>query len=263
MGARKTQQWEASNLQPQGHHALEVLDDLGSAELALAIEAIHKGNRALLNLVAHGLSANHHLHLEAVTLALGAGDHLLQHRLLVQTEATRQIADTGHQHDVGDEVGRARGELAEKVPAVDTTLDISAIGIPRAGDNVRVRRLLDSDHLGDELGVVAEIGVHDDNEVTSSKLQAVDIRGAQTELALAGLEDNVFGAIEALELLADLEGTVRGAIVNNNDFPIEVAIIKLGRQYSHLSPGANAGSHFSLKVFCISQVIIGRLRRSL
>jgi hypothetical protein len=81
---------------------------------------------------------------------------------------------------------------------------------------------------------VAEVSVHDDNEVAGGILQAVDVGGAQTELALAGLEDDVFGAIEALELLADLEGTVRGAIVNDNDFPIEVAIFESRRQYFHI-----------------------------
>lgn len=75
--------------------------------------------------------------------------------------------------------------------------------------------------------MVAEVRVHDDNEVTGSKLQAMDVGGTQAELALAGLEDNVFRAVEALELLADLEGTVRGAIVNDNDFPIKIADFKL------------------------------------
>lgn len=228
IGSRRTHQRKALNLQPQVENTLEVLDDLGSAELALAEEAIHKGNGALLDLVAHGLGADHHLHLEAVTLALSAGNDLLQHLLLVQTEATRQVADAGHQHDVGDQVGSARGELAEEVPAVNTTLDISAVRIPRAGDNIRVGLLLDSDHLGDELGVVAEVGVHDDDEVAGSKLQTVDVGGAQAELTLAGLKDNVFGAVKALELLADLEGTVRGAIVNDNNFPIQVATFKSG-----------------------------------
>lgn len=108
--------------------------------------------------------------------------------------------------------------------------------------------------------MVAEVGVHDDNEVTGSILQTVDVGGSQAELALAGLEDDVFGAVEALELLADLESTVRGAIVNDNDFPIQIAIF--GSVFVSFTEGIR-GSHFSLKVFWISQVMIGRLRRSL
>lgn len=178
IGSRRTHQWKALDLQPQVENTLEVLDDLGSAKLALAKEAINKGNRALLDLITHGFGTDHHLHLEAVTLALSAGNNLLQHLLLVQTEATRQVADAGHQHDVGDQVGSARGKLAEEVPAVNSALDISAVRIPRASDNVRVGLLLDSNHLGDELGVVAEVGVHDNDEVAGGILQAVDVGGS-------------------------------------------------------------------------------------
>jgi hypothetical protein len=73
---------------------------------------------------------------------------------------------------------------------------------------------------------VAEIGVHDDNKVAGSVFQAVDVSSSQTKLSLAGLEDNMFGAIKLLELLRDLEGTVRGSVVNDNDLPIKLPIFE-------------------------------------
>jgi hypothetical protein len=72
---------------------------------------------------------------------------------------------------------------------------------------------------------VAEIGVHDDNKVAGGIFQAMDVSCTQAELSLAGLEDDVFGAIEFLELLRDLEGTVRGSVVNDNNLPIQLPII--------------------------------------
>jgi hypothetical protein len=68
--------------------------------------------------------------------------------------------------------------------------------------------------------VVAEISVHDDNEVAASVFQAVNVGGSQTKLSLAGLEDNMFGAVELLELLRDFEGAVRGSVVNDDNLPI-------------------------------------------
>lgn len=171
----------------------------------------------------HGLSTDHHLHLEAVSLALSVENDLLEHVLLVQAEATSQVAHTWHQHDVGDQVRSARSELPEQIPAVYTSLDISEVGVSGSGYNVGVAGLLDLDHLGDELGVVAEIGVHNDNEVAGAEFQAVDVSGSQAELACAGLEDDVFFAVELLELLRDFEGAVRGSVVNDNDLPIQLA----------------------------------------
>ena len=209
------------DLQPQGHHALEILDDLRSAQLAFAVQAVHESNGALSHLVAHGLGTHHHLHLETVSLALSAGDDLLQDGLLVQTETAGQVTDTGHEHHVRDQVGRTRGELAEQIPAIDTALAISNVGVSGTGDNVGVGLLLNADHLGDELGVVAEIGVHDDNVVAGAVNKTVDVGGSKTELALAGLQVDVLGAVELLELLSDFEGAVRGAIVDNNDLPVQ------------------------------------------
>lgn len=211
------------DLEPQGHNALEILDDLGSAQLAFAVQTVHESNRALDNLVAHGLGADHHLHLETVSLALSAGDDLLQNGLLVQTETTSQVADTGHEHHVRDQVSGTRGELAEQIPAVNTTLAVSIVGVPGTGHNVGVGLLLNADHFGNELGMVAEIGVHDDNVVAGAVDETMDVSSSKAELALAGLQVDVLGAVELLELLSDLEGAVRGAIVDNNDLPVQVA----------------------------------------
>ena len=218
--------WTGLNLQPQAQNTLEVLDNLRSTELGFAIETVDESDGTLRDLVAHGLGTDHHLHLEAVSLALGVEDNLLQHRLLVKTETARQVAHAGHQHDIRNQVRSARSELAEQVPAIDTALDVSAVGISGSGDNVGFGLLLDLDHLGDELGVVAEIGVHDNDEVAGNIFQAVHVRGSETKLALTGLQDNVFGAIELLELLRDLEGAVRGSVVDHNNLPIQLSIIE-------------------------------------
>lgn len=214
------------NLQPEVQHALEVLDDFVSTELALAVESVDESDRALSHLVAHRLRANHHLHLEAVALALGVENNLLQHRLLVQTEAPSQIADAGHEHHVRNQIGSARGELAEQIPAVDATLNVSAASVASSGNNVGVGLLLDPDHFGNELGVVAEVGIHDDHVVASAVVETVDVGSAQTKLALTRLQVDVLGAVKSLKLLGDLEGAVRGAIVDNHNFPVQVATAK-------------------------------------
>lgn len=76
--------------------------------------------------------------------------------------------------------------------------------------------------------MVAEVSIHDDHEIAGGIFQAVDISGSQTKLALAGLEDDVIGAVERLELLRDLEGAVRGSIVNDNDLPIQLPRCETG-----------------------------------
>lgn len=103
---------------------------------------------------------------------------------------------------------------------------MSAVCISGSSHNVCLGLLLDSDHLGDEFGVVAEIGVHDNNEVAGGVFQTMNIGRSQTKLTLTGFEDNVFRAIELLELLRDLEGAVRGSVVNDNNLPIQLPRIE-------------------------------------
>lgn len=70
--------------------------------------------------------------------------------------------------------------------------------------------------------MVAKVGVHDDNVVALGELQAVDVGGAEAQLAGTGLEDDVWG-IRLDELLSDLLGAVGGAVINDDEFPVDVA----------------------------------------
>lgn len=245
-GSRRRTQ-ASSNLQPQVEHTLQIFNNLVSSQLALAVETVDESDRALSHLEAHGLGANHHLHLEAVALALSACDDLLKHVLLVQPEATGQVANAWHEHHVCDQIGCTRGEFAEQIPSVNTTLDVSTACVASPGDNVGVGLLLDLDHLRNELGVVAEISVHDYHKVAIAMVQAMNVGGTQTELSLAGLQVDVFGAVESLKLLGDFEGAVRGAIVDNHNFPVQVATKE--RVKDQLLGRATLGAYFSVKVF--------------
>ena len=48
----------------------------------------------------------------------------------------------------------------------------------------------------------------------------MDVGGTEAELAGPGLEDDALGAIEALQLLGDLEGAIWGGVVDDNQFPV-------------------------------------------
>lgn len=175
------------DLEPQGKHSLGVLDNLVTTQLALAVHSVHERNGHLSNSAAHGLGANHHLHLERISLALRARNDLFQNALLVQAEAAREVADARPQHGVGKQVGAAADKLALQVPAKDAAV----ASVARAGDDVVAALLLQGNHLGDELGVVAEVGVHDDDEVARDELQAVDVGRSEAQLAGSSLEDDV------------------------------------------------------------------------
>lgn len=194
------------------------MHNLVSSKLRLAIQTVDKGDGHLCNSEAHGLGAHHQLHLEAVSLALRVGNGLFEDSSLVQTEATSQVADAGAEDGVGEQVGAAADKLALEVPAKDAAV----ASVAGAGDDVVVGRLLQGDHLGDELGVVTEVGVHDDDEVAGDELQAVNVGGSEAELAGARLELDV-GGVGLDELLGDVLGAVGGAVVDDDDFPIEVA----------------------------------------
>lgn len=71
--------------------------------------------------------------------------------------------------------------------------------------------------------MVAEVGVHDDDIVAGRELQAVDVGGAEAEFACARLQFDVLGADGGDELLCDFLGAVGRAVVDDDDFPIEVA----------------------------------------
>jgi hypothetical protein len=71
--------------------------------------------------------------------------------------------------------------------------------------------------------VVREVGVHDDDEVAGCELQAVDVRCAEAELAGARLEEDVWG-VGFCELVGDDLGAVGGAVVDDYELPVEVAV---------------------------------------
>lgn len=71
--------------------------------------------------------------------------------------------------------------------------------------------------------MVAEVRVHDDDEVAGRKLQAVHVGGTEAELAGARLEEDARGAVGALELARDFLGAVGGAVVDDYELPVEVA----------------------------------------
>ena len=50
----------------------------------------------------------------------------------------------------------------------------------------------------------------------------MDVGSAQAELAGTGFQDDVRGGVEGLQLLGDGEGAVGGAVVDDDDFPVEI-----------------------------------------
>lgn len=146
-------------------------------------------------------------------------NNLLQHLLLVQPKGARKIAHARLQHRISEQIRPARDELALEIPAEDAAV----AGIARARDDVVLALLLQRDHARQELGVVAEIRVHDDDEVARSELQAVHVRGSQAQFAGAGLQFDVFGPDCRDQLFGDVLRAVGGAVVDDNYFPVEVA----------------------------------------
>jgi hypothetical protein len=71
--------------------------------------------------------------------------------------------------------------------------------------------------------VVREVGVHDDDKVAGDELETVDVGCSEAEFASAGLEENV-GGVDLDKLLGNFLGSVGGAVVDDDEFPIEVAI---------------------------------------
>ena len=65
----------------------------------------------------------------------------------------------------------------KNVPAIDSTI----ASIACAGDHVKVAFLLLQDELGDELGVVAQVRVHDNDEVARGVLDPVHIGCTETQ----------------------------------------------------------------------------------
>lgn len=206
-------------LGPERQDALSILDNLLGAQFRVAVHTVDKGDGYLANGVPHRLGCYRQSHLHTETAHIGRLKELLEHRTLVEPETARQVAHARPQHGIGKDVGALAGELALEVPAVDAAAGLVA----RARHNVVVVFLLQRNHLRDELGVVAKVGVHDDDVVALGKLQAVDVGGAEPELARARLEDDV-GSVGLDELLGDVLGAVGRAVVDDDELPIDVAV---------------------------------------
>jgi hypothetical protein len=206
-------------LHPQAQHTLCVLDNLVSTKLALAVQPVHKRDGHLRNRASHGLGAHHHLHLERVALALCLLDDPLQHFLLVQPKATSEITHTRPQHCVGEQIRASAHKLPLQVPAIHAAV----ASISRTRDDVVVLLLLHTNHVGNEFGVVREVGVHDDNIVSCRELQAVDVGGSESQLACAGADLDLLGGVCFLELCGYFLGSVGRAIVDDYELPVKVA----------------------------------------
>lgn len=107
--------------------------------------------------------------------------------------------------------------------------------------------------------MVGEVGVHDDDKVASDELETVDVGRSETEFTSAGLEEDV-GRVGLDELLGDFLGSIGGSVVDDDEFPIEVAtpVSFLNIQLSILRC-----TDFSVKVRFNNQVMMGRFLRSL
>ena len=90
----------------------------------------------------------------------------------------------------------------------------------------------------------------------------MDVGCSEAEFAGAGAQLDVLGADGGDELFGDFLGPVGGAVVDDDDFPVEVAeggSISGGSQsYGRVIP-----TYLALKVCSRSQTMMGRLRRSL
>jgi hypothetical protein len=110
--------------------------------------------------------------------------------------------------------------------------------------------------------VVAEVGVHDDDIVSCCELQTVDVGGSEAEFAGAGAQLDVLRADGGDELFGDFLRAVGGAVVDDDDFPVEVS----GREVVSgvvIGLGGGGKAYSALKVCSRSQTMMGRLRRSL
>ena len=110
--------------------------------------------------------------------------------------------------------------------------------------------------------MVAEIRVHDDDEVARGELQAVDVGGSETKFTGARADLDAGGCVDFLELGGDFLGAVGGAVVDDDEFPVEFAV-KQSLVVALRCEGVGVATYFSSNVLASSHVIMGRLRRSL
>jgi hypothetical protein len=110
---------------------------------------------------------------------------------------------------------------------------------------------------------MAEIRVHDDDEVARCELQAVDVGGSEAEFTSACADLDAGGCVDFLELGGDFLGSVWGAVVDDDEFPVEFAVALWLVMAVRCKRAVGVATYFSSNVLASSHVIMGRLRRSL
>lgn len=180
-------------------------------DLALPVHAIHKADWHLRDSISLRLRPYHHLHLKAVAFALRAVNHIIQHRLLIQPERARKIRHSRLQDGICEQIRTSRHKFALQVPAIHSSIT----RISRPSHDIVVRLLLPLDHLRDELGMVREVGIHDDHEVARRILQTVDVCCSEAEFAGARIEFYAVCAVGFDQLFCDCLGAVGGAVVDD------------------------------------------------
>ena len=93
---------------------------------------------------------------------------------------------------------------------------LAVASVAGAGDDVVTLRLLHANHVGDELGVVREVGVHDDDEVARRELQSVDVGRPKAKFRSARPDLDAGGAVDLLELLGDFLRAIGGSVVDDD-----------------------------------------------
>jgi len=73
---------------------------------------------------------------------------------------------------------------------------------------------------------MGEVCVHDYHKIPSTKLQAVDVGGSQTELSCPRLQYNPIAPIYSSELLGYFLRSIRTGVIDNDDLPIEIALFE-------------------------------------
>ena len=113
---------------------------------------------------------------------------------------------------------------AAAAPGSRPAIDPATPGVACAGHQVKVSLPLLPDELGDELGVVAGVRVHDHDEVAGGVLDPVDVGRAEAELLSSGSQNDPLLAVNLLELLGDIQGPVRTAVIDHDDLEVNVRL---------------------------------------
>lgn len=90
----------------------------------------------------------------------------------------------------------------------------------------------------------------------------MDVGRSKAEFSGAGAQLDVLGADGGDELFGDVLRAVGGAVVDDDDFPVEVAGNAVLVEYSDYGETVFK-AYLALKVCSRSQTMMGRLRRSL